>query len=1196
MHPACKSTNLADVARGKYLISTIISQPVLLLLALSYVFVLVLVALWAERHPGWHRRLHPFIYSLTLAVYCSSWTYFGAVGTAARGAWAYLPIYLGPILLFVFGLPLLQKLVRVGARQKTTSIADFIGSRYGKRQALAALVAVVAVVGSIPYIALQLKAVSLAWDTVAGMQSVDPIGGYQPDSALITAILMAIFSMVFGTRHLKGRERNRGMMSALAVESLVKLLALIVVAVLALVIATRIDSSEFIRSEILLGPWMENPVDARFITTGLLAMLAIICLPRQFHVTVVEFQDDRDLRMAPWLFPLYLLIVSAVVLPITLVGQQLFSGSGVAPDTYVLNLSMLGDSQFLTALAFIGGFSAATGMVIVAAVTLSIMVSNEIVLPLLLRWRKEKFRQVDFLGKYLRWIRRGSILVLLIASWVMNRMLVKDESLASIGLVSFACFAQLSPALIGGVYWRKAHAFGVYAGLAAGFLFWWYCLLLPTMLTAGDLLLVNGPWGIDWLRPQALFGMDFLDPLSHGVWWSLTSNLILYVGVSLLVRARETDEFQADVFVTAPQFKAYGEDDFELSSIQVVQLRQLLESFVSHVQHEELWRDCEARYHQRLLDNDRAPVFVVRRVEQSLAAIVGAASAQATIELLERTEPLQFRDIAAIVGDTSEQLQFSRGLLQSMVETISQGICVVDAELKIVAWNRSYEQMFDYPARLLYVGCPIDAIYRFNAERGLYRDSDNLENQVERRLKLLRSGGSHRFERILPNGTTIQVVGNPMPNGGFVSTFTDISEYKSVVRALEDAKLTLEERVEQRTADLSEVNQALEEENKLRASAESEVREMHASKSHFMQAASHDLLQPISAARLFVSAMQQKLQGGDQAELSGQVGHVEKSLETAEHLISALREISRLDSGKMQPDYQHLNIGGLLQDLATEFEVLAIEKGIELHFVPCDVWIESDPQLLRRILQNFLSNAIHYTKRGRLILGCRRTSDGLRIEVWDTGPGIAPDAMDLIFVEFERLSPGVTSTDKGLGLGLTIAKRMADLLGHDIAVKSEPGEGSVFSILVPYGEAVDIVSVDSGRAPIRPELKGARVLCIDNEEDILQGMKSLLSQWGCQVLLAKGQDEVFALLKDQLPDILLVDFHLDECLTGLELVNNLPEKWRNLPCILISADNSDEVRRLAEKTGYSFLSKPVTPDVLARKMKILLNRKGETDL
>ncbi|MEZ5528336.1 MAG: PAS-domain containing protein [Porticoccaceae bacterium] len=1167
-----------------------ITQPFLLLVALGCVLLLVLVALWAERQPVWQERLRPYIYSLTLAVYCTSWTFFGAVGTASSSAWAYAPIYLGPMLLFVIGTPVLRKLVHIGARQKTTSIADFIGSRYGKRQLLAALVALVAVVGSMPYISLQLKAVSMAWDTLAGQEHA--LGqGYILDSALVTALLMAIFAMVFGTRHIEGRERNRGMMAALAVESTIKIVALITLAGAALFMAAGMEFGPLPTGEALLKPWLSNPVNPQFVTMVLLSMLAIICLPRQFHVTVVEYQGSRDLEVAHWFFPLYLLIVIAVVLPIAIVGTQLFGGGDISPDTYVLNLAMSSDSELLAILAFAGGFSAATGMVIVATVTLSIMVSNEIILPLLLRWRRDQFRQTAFfMGQHLRWIRRICILSILLASWFMYRMMGEDKELASIGLVSFACFAQLAPALLGGTYWRRGHAAGVYAGLAVGFLFWWYCLLLPTLLPSGDSLLVNGPWQLEWLRPHALLGMDFLDPLSHGVWWSLCSNLLIYIGVSLMVKPRDRDIFQASIFVDAPTPQLYGEDDFELSPIRVVQLRQLMESFLSRTQQEEMWRGCEERYQQRLLDNDRAPVFVVRRVEKYLAAIVGAASAQSAITLLQRTEPLQFSDIAAIVGGTSEQLQFNRDLLQTTVETITQGICVVDGELRVVAWNRRYEQMFDYPPRLLYVGCPIKTVYEYNAQRGLYRDSDNLERQVERRLSLLRSGGSHRFERTLPNGTTIQVVGNPMPNGGFVATYTDISDYKTVVKALEEAKATLEDRVTQRTADLSNLNFKLAEENRLRARAEEELRGMHAGKSRFMQAASHDLLQPISAAKLFVSSMQHQLTGTDQAGMVRLVGHVQKSLETAEKLIAALREISGLEGGKMQPDMRHFSIGPMLRELAAEFGVLAIDKGIELHFVPCQAAVESDPHLLRRILQNFLSNAIHYTKRGRLLLGCRRSGEGLRIEVWDTGPGIAPDAMDRIFLEFERLSPGATSTDKGLGLGLTIAKGMADLMGHKIGVRSEPGEGSVFTILVPYGESDDVQENVVPLPKLQPKLQGIRVLCIDNEEEILAGMKSLLTQWGCQVMLARGPSELRPMFNNYPPDLVLVDFHLEENLTGIELVKDFPQTWRHRPCMVISADNSDEIRQQVEHAGFSFMSKPVSPDKLAKKMTTLLSR------
>jgi len=1169
-----------------------ISQPTLLLVALGCVSLLVLVALWSERYPNWHNRLHPYIYSLTLAVYCTSWTFFGAVGTAAHHTWAYLPIYLGPMLVFVLGMPILRKLVKAGARQKTTSLADFIGARYGKRQLLAALVTLVAVAGSMPYISLQLHAVSIAWDTLAGPIATGTMGVYQPDNAFITACLLAVFAMVFGTRHIEGRERNRGMMSALALESIIKLLALVALAVFALMMAAAVDGDSATSGEPWLQPWLVNPLDMQFVTMTLLSMLAIVCLPRQFHVTVVEFQNERDLSMAYWLFPLYLLAIVAVVLPITLVAQQLLGGSGVSPDTYVLKLAMASHSDLLVILVFAGGFSAATGMVIVATVTLSIMVSNEIILPLLLRWRKQHFRQAGFLGQYLRWIRRGCILTVLLGSWLMYRLMGADKELASIGLVSFACFAQLAPALLGAIYWRRGHAKGVYAGLAVGFLFWWYCLLVPMILGPQHPVMSVGPLGLSWLRPESLFGTGFLDPLSHGVWWSLCSNLLIYISVSLFVKPAERDTFQANVFVDVPQPQLYGDDDFELSPVRVVQLRQLLQSFISRSQHEELWRSCEARFHQRLLDNDRAPVFAVRRVEKALSAIVGSASAQSIIGLLQRTEPLQFSDVAAIVGGTSEQLQFNRDLLQTTVETITQGVCVVDADLKVVAWNRRYEQIFDYPPRLLYVGCPIRSIYEFNARRGLYRDTDTLERQVERRLDLLRSGNSHRFERTLPNGTTIQVVGNPMPNGGFASTYIDISDYKNVVVALEEAKATLEQRVEQRTADLSALNHALGEENRLRALAEAEVREMHNSKSRFMQAASHDLLQPISAAKLFVSSTRLQLMNTDNQPLLEQMNHIQKSLDTAEKLIATLREIAGLEGGKLQPGIKAFCIGELLTDLSAEFGVLAVEKGIALHFVPSRVMVESDPHLLRRILQNFMSNAVHYTRRGRLLLGCRRTARGLRVEVWDTGPGIAPGAMDRIFREFERLSPGATSVDKGLGLGLTIAKGMADLMGHEIGVRSSPGEGSVFSIVVPYGKTGRPILPTVSVSMQQPALHGVRVLCIDNEEEILRGMESLLGQWGCHVLSARGPGELSPLLDELPPAILLVDYHLDENLTGIELVRQLPASWQSAPCIIISADDSDDLKQRAALAGYTLIAKPVSADQLAALMTSLLGQSG----
>lgn len=1173
-----------------------ISQPLLLLVALVYVGLLVVVAWVVESRREQSRRFHPLVYALTLAVYCSSWTFFGAVGTAAQSGWGYVPIYLGPMLLFILGQPLIRKLVSVGSRQKTTSLADFIGTRYGKRQWLAALVTMVAIVGSLPYIALQLKAISMAWNTLSVGDAVDPLAGYQIDTPLVIAIVLAVFAMLFGTRHIEGRERNRGMMAAIALESVVKLLALLVIAGVALVVLFKADNQQLVSQ--LAGSeelWSKPGLDSRFLTVTLVSALAIVCLPRQFHVAVVEYQDARDSSLARWLFPLYLLLVIIAVIPVTLAGQALFAGmgvgvgDGVVPDTYVLRLPMQQELESVALLAFIGGFSAATGMVIVSVITLAIMVSNEVVLPLLLRWGdRDKLQQAFYFGRYLKWLRRLSILALLLAGWWLNSRF-GSRGLASIGLISFACFAQLAPALLGAIYWRGGHAYGVYAGLAVGLLGWFVCLFLPSIDYFDSQTLSQGLAGIAWLQPQALFGLRLGDPFSHGIFWSLVPNIVLYVFVSKYSRQSEQDRLQAESYYqrALPADCNYPVETV-LTPIQVGRLRQLLDSFVSRKQQAQLWRRCELRYKQRLMDGDRAPEFVVSEVQLLLSGLIGASSAQRAVKLLESAEPLRFSHIADFVDGASQQLQFNRDLLQLTVETMSQGISVVDADLNMVAWNKRYEELFEYPPRLLFVGCPIASIYEFNARRGMYKEEGTIESQVERRLELLRKGGEHQFERVLPNGRTVQVVGRPMPQGGFVSTYTDVTEFKALLANLEQAKGGLENAVAQRTRELEQANRTLEQENSLRARAEEEIRELHEGKSRFMQAASHDLLQPISAAKLFVSALasNKKLTEDPQA-LNRQLSHVDKSLEMAEHLISSLREMARLESGKVQANIEDFPANRLLDELQTEFKLQAEQKHLQLDYVACTALIRSDQFLLQRILQNFLANAIHYTRRGKILLGARRTSQGLRIEVWDTGPGMSKQALEKIFDEFERLNPGSTSSDRGLGLGLSIAQSIAELLGHKIDVRSAPGHGSVFAVTVAYGRKLhgkkDELRDDAGNSV----LQAAQILCVDNEPEILAGLEGLLDAWGCDV---RTESDWQSLLQDPgtRPDIILMDFHLDEVMDGLSLRRKLPSSWQSVPTIVISADNSNELLQQVKAAQCRFLAKPVNVPALAEMMENLL--------
>lgn len=1162
-----------------------IGKSYLLFFALLYVALLFAVAWRAERHKQWLLRYRPLIYALTLAVYCSSWTFFGAVGQSATSTWSYLPIYLGPMLLFLFGGAFLRKLMLVSERQKVTSIADFIGSRYGKSRGLSALVTGLAIVGSLPYIALQLRAVSMAWDTLGA--GPDSGGAFHLDTAFATALLMGVFAMLFGTRHLEGRERNRGVVAAIALESVVKLLAFAAVAALAA--GLLLGGGRYADTGLQLDPLVP---DANFLTQTLLATAAIICLPRQFHMAVVEFQDRRDLKSARWLLPLYLGLFSLLILPIALAGQPLLAGGLPEPDGLVLTLPVESGSNALALLAYIGGFSAATGMVIVAAVTLAVMISNELVAPLWLFLSRFTPLSAASLGNHLRLIRRLSILLLLLLSWGMHRAITGVAPLASIGLLSFAAAAQLAPALVAGLYWRRAHRLGVLAGLVAGYGLWFYCLVLPAVYP-GHPLLSGGLFGQDWLRPQQLFGLGGLDPLSHGVFWSLLVNMLLFVTVSLLCRSRQRDHRQAEAFVELSE--AGGGADLDLSEIQVGQLKSLMQPFVGRRRLEQIWNGFERRSQQRLLADDAAPRFAVQEAESILAGIVGSATAHQVMDLLRVNRPFQLEDIARLVDGTSQKLRFSQELLQTTVETVGQGISVVDAELRLVAWNRHYLELFDYPERLLYIGCPVEKLYRHNAERGLYGDNADLEAEVEKRLELLRHGSAHRFERRLPSGTIVEVRGTPMPGGGFVTTFTDISDYRAAVDALEENQRTLEERVAQRTAELLASNEALQAENRRRAEAEAQIRELHGAKNRFLAHTSHDLLQPINAARLFIASAQQKAARSDWEQTLEDMGHVDSALNTAEQLIGALREISRLDAGNLTPKRERFPVGELLDALTVEFQAIAASRGLQLCYRPSGLWVHSDRHLLRRILQNFLSNALHYTGRGRVLLGARRRGGELEIQVWDTGPGIAPEAQAQIFDEFVRLSSSERPSDKGLGLGLAIARRSAELLQHPIGVQSKPGRGAMFCIRVPLGPADTAQRPRPRPQPAGADLSGVRVLCIDNEASILRGMHSLLSGWGCRVTAARSLREALAAWPgERPPQLVIVDYHLDCDETGIGALQSLNAHWQQpLPGILISADISEQVRAAAAECGCYYLSKPVKPAALRNLVRRLARRRPQ---
>lgn len=1145
-----------------------LSSGLIAAVALIYMALLFAIAFYGDRRAApMPPKIRAWVYSLSLAVYCTSWTFFGAVGQAAEQLWSFLPIYLGPIIILVFAPWVLQKMVMISKQENITSIADFIAARYGKSQALAVVVALVCLVGVLPYIALQLKGIVLGVNLLSGAGAGANGTGAQ-DTALIVSLVLALFTILFGTRNLDVTEHHRGMVLAIAFESLVKLLAFLAVG--AFVTFGLYNGFADLFNQAKASPELENfwaetvNWPAMMTQTGL-AMIAIIALPRQFHVTVVENIEPKDLRLARWVFPAYLILAALFVVPIALAGQMLLP-AGITPDSFVISLPLAEAHPALAMLAFIGGASAATGMVIVASVALSTMISNDMLLPWLLR-RQNTERPFEAFRHWMLTARRVSIVVILLLAYVCYRLLGSNASLATIGQVSFAAIGQLAPAMFGALVWKQANRQGVFAGLLVGALIWFYTLVMPLMAR-----------GLGW-PADALPGVQTLlygpigfqvDPLTRGVVLSLAGNFLLFAWVSYFSRTRVAEHWQAGRFI--------GHDlgnkpsNRSMLAVQVGDLLLLANRFVGEDRARQSFMRFAYRQGKGFDPNQAANSEWIAHTERLLAGVLGASSTRAVVKAAIEGREMQVEDVVRIVGEASQVLQFNRALLQGAIENITQGISVVDQSLRLVAWNRRYIELFNYPDDQVYIGRPVAELIRFNAERGLLGGGD-IEEHVSKRLYWMRQGTAHTSERLFPNGRVIELIGNPMPGGGFVMSFTDITEFREAERALKDANEGLEQRVAARTFELSQLNQALTE-------AKGVAEAANQSKTRFLTAVSHDLMQPLNAARLFSAALSHQ----DDAlprEARELVRNLDSSLRSAEDLISDLLDISRLENGRITPDRHAFVLNNLLDTLGAEFKVLAAEHGVDFRLRGSRLRVDSDIKLLRRILQNFLTNAFRYAK-GRVLLGVRRQGQQLRLEVWDRGPGIPEDKRKVIFEEFKRLDSHQTRAEKGLGLGLAIADGLCRVLGHQLEVRSWPGKGSVFSVTLPLALHAEPPVLASQPEHNGQALAGIQVLCIDNEDSILAGMHSLLSRWGCQVWTARNRLECEHLLSENVrPQLALVDYHLDDGETGTELMAWLRTRLGEpLPGVVISADGRPELIVQVHAAGLDFLPKPVKPAAL----------------
>jgi len=644
-----------------------------LILAVSfgYLGLLFAIAYYADKRADAGRSVisNPYIYTLSIAVYCTAWTFYGSVGRAATTGVGFLPIYLGPTLIAALWWLVLRKIIRIAKIHRLTSIADFIASRYGKDPLVAGLVTVIALVGILPYISLQLKAVSTSFNVLYSYNGPAQtlLNSVWSDTALYVALVMAAFALLFGTRHIDASERHEGMVAAVAFESMVKLAAFLIAGVcISYYLFT--GPSEAVRDAInspKLAKLMEMEAlpgsYASWFTLTLLSMSAIIFLPRQFHILVVENVNEEHVKKASWLFPLYLLAINLFVLPIALAGVVIFSASGVDPDTYLLAVPLFAGQERVALFVFLGGLSAATGMAIVETIALSTMICNDLVMPVLLRLRT--FRQGN-LGRVLLTVRRVSIVGILLLGYVYFRLIGESYALVTIGLVSFAAAAQFAPPILIGLYWRRASRRGAIAGLSVGFALWAYTLLLPSFAISGWIptaFVEQGLFGLALLRPHQLLGLAIFDPLTHSVFWSMLANIGLLVGVSLFDRQDARERLQATLFVDV--FRRGGSDARLWSSTATVaELKGLLARFLGARKAEEALARHGAEQGLDLRTKGQADARLVGFAERELAGAIGAASARVMIASVAKGEEISLDKIMRIIDETSQVIEYSHRL------------------------------------------------------------------------------------------------------------------------------------------------------------------------------------------------------------------------------------------------------------------------------------------------------------------------------------------------------------------------------------------------------------------------------------------------------------------------------------------------------------------------------------------------------
>lgn len=963
------------------------------LLVFCYMLVLFAVAYYAEKREKEGRSIvnNPYIYSLSLAVYCTSWTFYGSVGKAATSGLSFLTVYIGPTLMAVLWLIILKKIVTIAKANRITTISDFIGARYGKSLFLAGIVTIIAVIGITPYIGLQIKAMISTFMLISGEQT----GGFA--IGLFITFLLATFAIIFGARKLVSPEMQSGLVFAVAFESIIKLAAIISVGLFVTYglfegfddILDRIKGSEF---EHLLSLGVGY---TEWFALNFLCMMAIIFLPRQFHMAVVENYNVEHITKAVWLFPLYLFLINIFVLPIAY-GGLLLGGSFKEADYFVLTLPLNQDQKYLSLFVFIGGFSAATAMVIVESLALSTMVMNSIAMPALLKFQKSPKFPAIILN-----IKRLVVLLVIFLGYLVALTIGDLYALVDIGLKSFVAVSIFAPPFLLGLYWKRGTKMGAIAGLIAGFVVWFYTLILPALMEAGiikEASFISQLARSEFFNIRSLFGITGLEKWTHAIFWSLLFNVVFFIGFSVFTRQTKEEEIQSYIFVEsydrARQLGLAG-------SYNVDDIEEIVAQYLGINEAKNAVNELLTAKKKKREELSSAEILELRHeAEKILSGAIGTSMASIIFEnrlILTEQDRGELSDSLKHIAeslrlsrqelsDANRELSYLKEFSENILESTPIGVATIDAGLKVKYWNRAMELIINI------------------------KKADALNSHILHLMPWL-SGHSlvqHEQKEIIlhsPTRQTFRVNISPFkdPSGGMVIIFEDITE-----------------------------SVKLERERK-----------------NILSMFAHDMKNPIVIAQGFLSRMLSNKAGPLTEKQKEYLELQKEEMQKLQMLIGDFLEFSRFEAKECKPIPAPLDIISLFQQRMDAIKIEAEKKNIQLFLryddnIPKN--INADSNMIGRVITNLLENAVKYTnQRGTILIRLLDRDKDILVQISDTGIGIPEEHIPYIFDAFYRVSREAG----GSGLGLAISKTIVEAHGGKIWVESSSGVGSTFYFTLP---------------------------------------------------------------------------------------------------------------------------------------------------